>query len=77
MYISPINLIYEKPKVIDFNIDDKIVCQIVQECNIDINKKELIQALHADRERYEEAYRRGWRDCQAQYEEEHSEDDLR
>lgn len=86
MYISPINLLYKKPKVfeeieqatteqmrqigdaIEKNISDQCI-QIAYECGIDINKEDLIAALKADRERYEQAYQLGYKagKCDALY----------
>ena len=78
MYISPINLLYKKPEVlekfeqvtadqmheigdaIEKNITDQSL-KIAWEWGIDINKEELIAALKADRQRYEQAYQQGYR----------------
>lgn len=44
---------------IEKNISDQCI-QIAYEYGIDINKEDLIAALKADRERYEQAYKRGY-----------------
>ena len=76
LYESPVieetaaNQIQKALKDINHRIDDEIsnrCIQIAYKYGIDINEKELMQALKADRERYEEAYRRGWKDCEKRY----------
>lgn len=53
---------------IEKNISDQCI-QIAYECGIDINKEDLIAALKADRERYEQAYQLGYKagKCDALY----------
>ena len=50
---------HEIDDAIDKNISDQCI-QIAYEYGIDINKEDLIAALKADRERYEQAYKRGY-----------------
>lgn len=60
MYDSPI--FYAKMNdQIDKEISDKCI-KIALKYSIDIDEKKLIAALKADRRRYEEAYKRGYRD---------------
>lgn len=60
MYDAPI--IYSKiDHTIDQEISDKCI-KIALKYSIDIDEKKLIAALTADRKRYEEAYKRGYRD---------------
>ena len=47
-------------ETIDKNVSDQCI-QIAYKCGIDINKEDLIAALKADRERYEEAYQLGYK----------------
>ena len=62
-YDSPINLyinrvnksIEERAKELD-----KMVYSAVLKCGVDIDEKKLIAALNADKERYREAYKRGF-----------------
>ena len=44
------------------NLDDAVI-QAVYQAGVTIDKEKLHQVLQADRARYEEAYRRGWKDC--------------
>ncbi len=48
---------------------DKRVLHTVQQIGIDIDKEGLIEALNQDRKRYEEAYKKGWEDCETHYKE--------
>lgn len=52
--------IREIDDTIEKNISDQCI-QIAYEYGIDINKEDLIAALKADRERYEQAYRLGYK----------------
>lgn len=60
MYDSPI-IIAEMNNAINQEISDKCI-KIAMKYSIDIDEKKLIAALKADRKRYEEAYKRGYRD---------------
>lgn len=51
---------HEIGDTIEKNISDQCI-QIAYECGIDINKEDLIAALKADRERYEQAYQLGYK----------------
>lgn len=70
-YDSPINIYMQR------NIDsvakeisekeNAYVMGCVHKIGVDIDEKALIAALQEDRERYEEAYHKGWRDCEKRY----------
>ena len=55
-YKSPIEVIYED---IQYKFEDAVL-KAVQDCNIRVNKEELLSALMSDKERYEEAWQRGY-----------------
>ena len=62
-YDSPIRLFYQTVNNIQEQVKgscDQAVYQAVCKLGIDIEKDKLEQAIHQDRERYEEAYRRGY-----------------
>ena len=70
-YIQPINAEYDSPIRLFYHTVDNTLNQIKGSCEqavyqavcnlgIDIDKDKLEQAIHQDRERYEEAYRRGY-----------------
>lgn len=42
---------------------DNMTMAAVGRAGVNVDRDKLIQALQADRARYEEAYRRGWEDC--------------
>ena len=44
------------------------ILRIVQQVGITIDKNSLVEALQNDRHRYEEAYKKGYADCQKKYE---------
>lgn len=50
------------------NEHDKTVLKAVQQIGIEIDQKGLIEAIHNDRHRYEEAYSKGYNDAKQQYE---------
>lgn len=43
------------------------VLRAVGQIGIEINEKGLVEAINQDKKRYEEAYQRGWDDCQKHY----------
>ena len=45
---------------------EKMTMAAVGKIGVHVDRDKLIQALQADRARYEEAYRRGWEDCKAE-----------
>ena len=58
-YDSPINIISDIAKQINEQYDNAIY-SAVQNMGIDIDKDKLIQAIAADRRRYEKAYSEGY-----------------
>lgn len=60
-YDSPINLAVSEASKIEHDIAKDCI-RIATKYSIDIDEKKLIEAITADRERYEEAYRRGYKD---------------
>ena len=61
LYDSPINLT-EMTDQIETQIKDGVF-QIAKKYAIDIDEEKLIRILRDDRERYADAYRRGWKDA--------------
>lgn len=63
MYDSPVNIIqtiYDEIKQkADSDLKDAMFTVLHKRC-IDIDEEKLVQAITADRKRYEEAYRRGY-----------------
>ena len=70
-YIQPINAEYDSPIRLFYQTVDNMQQQIKGSCDqavyqavcrlgINIDKDKLEQAIHQDRERYDEAYRRGY-----------------
>lgn len=59
IYESPINIIRETDREIETKIKDGVIT-IARKYGIDIDEKALIEALRADRTRYEEAYLKGY-----------------
>ena len=57
---TAVDKMHEIRDTIEKNISDQCI-KIAYEYGIDINKEDLIAALKADRERYEQAYRLGYR----------------
>ena len=45
------------------NEHDRVLIKAVQEVGIKIDQEALVQAIHNDRQRYEEAYKKGYSDC--------------
>ena len=62
-YDSPINVAVSEASKIEQDIANDCI-RIATKYSIDIDEKKLIEAITADRERYEEAYRRGYKDGQ-------------
>lgn len=56
MYINPINEIYKDMEVrINQHLEEMIV-KAVRECDIEVDKEELIKALKYDRNQYEKGF---------------------
>ena len=51
------------------NEHDRMVLKAVQQVGIEIDQESLIQAINSDRKRYEEAYKKGYADCEEHYKE--------
>ena len=51
------------------NEHDRMVLKAVQQVGIEIDQESLIQAINSDRKRYEEAYKKGYADCEERYKE--------
>ena len=49
------------------NEHDRMVIKAVQQIGIEIDQETLVQAIHSDRQRYEEAYRKGYAACEEHY----------
>lgn len=63
MYDSPVNIIQiisdEIKQKADSDLKDAMFTVLHKRC-IDIDEEKLVQAITADKKRYEEAYRRGY-----------------
>lgn len=69
IYDCPISEQIGHMKMLMADEHDDTVIRLVQEIGIEIDKESLVQAIHSDRKRYEEAYRKGYADCQEHYKE--------
>ena len=67
IYDCPIHEQIGQLKTMMANEHDKMVVKAVQEIGIEIDQEKLVQAIHNDRQRYEEAYKKGYSDCAEQY----------
>lgn len=57
MYKSPIDVVYKELQVQMKEDIDKAICEAVQQCEIHVDKDELIKALQYDRNQYEKGYK--------------------
>lgn len=69
IYDCPIHEQIGQLKTMMANEHDRMVIKAIQEVGIEIDQESLIQAIHNDRQRYEEAYKKGYEDCRKEYEE--------
>ena len=46
---------------------DKMILRAVQKIGIQIDQDSLVQAIKNDRQRYEEAYKKGYADCERKF----------
>ena len=46
---------------------DKMILRAVQQIGIQIDQDSLVQAIKNDRQRYEEAYKKGYADCERKF----------
>lgn len=69
IYDCPIHEQIGQLRTMMANEHDKMLMKAVQEVGIEIDKESLVQAIHNDRLRYEDAYKKGYADCKKEYEE--------
>ena len=71
-YDSPINVFTNEIHGIDLMVREecgKTIIRTVQKIGIDIDEEGLTAVLNQDKKRYEEAYQKGWQDCEEAYKE--------
>ena len=66
-YESPINVITSGLRLQAEKEMGHAVVKALQNIQVEINEKELMEILQADRRRYQEAYKRGWEACKERY----------
>lgn len=69
IYDCPIHEQIGQLKTMMANEHDKMLIKAVQEIGIEIDQDSLVQAIQSDRKRYEDAYRKGYSDCEKHYKE--------
>ena len=69
IYDCPISEQIGEPQTMMANEHDKMVLKAVQKVGVEIDQESLIQAINCDRRRYEEAYKKGYADCEEHYKE--------
>ena len=69
IYNSPINVQLGAFQTMVREEYDKKVLHAVAQIGIDIDKEGLVEAINADRKRYNAAYAQGWEDCKKYYQE--------
>lgn len=67
IYDYPIHETIGELKTMMANEHDRMVLKAVQNVGIEIDQESLVQAIHNDRQRYEEAYKKGYSDCAEHY----------
>ena len=67
IYDCPISEQIGELKMMMADEHDKTVLKAVQQIGIEIDQESLIQAINSDRKRYEEAYKKGYADCEEHY----------
>ena len=67
IYDCPIHEQNGQLKTMMANEHDKMLIKAVQEVGIEIDQESLVQAIRNDRQRYEEAYKKGYSDCAEEY----------
>lgn len=67
IYDCPISEQIGELKMMMANEHDRTVLKAVQQIGIEIDQESLIQAIGSDRKRYEEAYKKGYADCEEHY----------
>ena len=69
IYDCPITEQIGQLKMMMADEHDRMVFKAVQQVGIEIDQESLIQAINSDRKRYEEAYKKGYADCEEHYKE--------
>ena len=69
IYDCPIREEIGQLKTMMANEHDRVIMKAIQEVGIEIDQESLVQAIRNDKQRYEEAYKKGYSDCQKEYEE--------
>lgn len=69
IYDCPIHEQIGQLKTMMANEHDKMLFRAVQEIGIEIDQDSLVQAIQSDKKRYEDAYRKGYSDCEKHYKE--------
>lgn len=64
IYDCPIHEEIGELKTMMANEHDRVLIRAIQQVGIEIDQESLVQAINNDRQRYEEAYKRGYSDCQ-------------
>lgn len=67
IYDCPISEQIGELKMMMADEHDKMVLKAVQQIGIEIDQESLIEAINSDRKRYEEAYKKGYADCEEHY----------
>ena len=70
IYECPISEQIGAMKTMMANEHDRMIVKAVQQIGIEIDQESLVQAIRGDRQRYEEAYKKGYADCEEHYKEE-------
>ena len=69
IYDSPIFEQIGELKMMMAEEHDKTILKAVQQIGIEIDQQSLVEAIGNDRKWYEEAYRKGYLDCEERYKE--------
>ena len=69
IYDCPIHEVISPLKTMMANEHDRVLMKVIQEVGIEIDQESLVQAIRNDKQRYEEAYKKGYSDCHKEYEE--------
>ena len=67
IYDCPIHEQIGELKTMMADEHDRMIIKAVQQIGIEIDQESLVQAIYSDRKRYEEAYKRGYADCEEHY----------
>jgi len=66
---TPINTVLGPIETMIREENEKQIYHAIAKIGIDIDKEGLLKALNHDKERYEKAYREGWKACEEHYKE--------